>query len=741
MASTTATINLLAGASGDLQLDITGGDETVTAAGAPYVWNPTDLIFTPIGVGTVTTIAADNMLQLTDTNGQTIVVPLHGLNSLTIVASGGSATTTLDTGTSTSCVTLHAANGANLNFGSIRQQFGAFILTPRLTRASFATSSGNTLLLGGLTVTLSGSNPAAVLNLAGNKLIVESTISTKLTVLSALQVAVSYGNGHVFGIRDVGHPADMGVAVADNGILGRLSFGGMPVDSNSILISQELLGDTNIDGHVDLTDLSTILNNFGTTTAAWTSGNCDGAPTIDLTDLSDVLNDFGLTNPNANVNVQPPGSETGSGGGSDSGDGANQTYTPSSDHITLKLCSANNTLEVSDGTTTVYVPLADLSSFIVLSGENNEIVTVDQSSGDLPTGVEIDGDGNTTLVISSGSYTFNTDAGDNASNLTVEASNRASLIFNATQNIAALILDSGTSATITSGNVGVTVGSLSIAGNVNVSNGSLVSNSTIIAAGGSFLQSGGSASLGVIDDAGAITISNGDLTDDSYWGTILESTGSLNQSGGNVTLTDLDDYGAVSLTGSANFLDSSGYSWIEQGATFAETSGYASLYGVTILGEMDIAGGSMLSYNSNISNTGAVNQSGGDVQIAHLSLVNGTSAGGPTYTLSNGTLTTLTTTATAWGVFDQLGGTSQVIQKLWLKTNSSYNPLGGSSQVELLQITSARYDQEAGDLSAVTISSNGIITINNGSVIHGISKSLWKWHHHPEFRFVYHRQH
>jgi hypothetical protein len=60
-------------------------------------------------------------------------------------------------------------------------------------------------------------------------------------------------------------------------------------------VGAELFGDANIDGHVDLTDLSTVLNNFGSTAFAWTSGNFDGAATIDLTDLSDVLNNFGST--------------------------------------------------------------------------------------------------------------------------------------------------------------------------------------------------------------------------------------------------------------------------------------------------------------------------------------------------------------------------------------------------------------------------------------------------------------
>ncbi|HUO11078.1 MAG TPA: PEP-CTERM sorting domain-containing protein [Phycisphaerae bacterium] len=56
-----------------------------------------------------------------------------------------------------------------------------------------------------------------------------------------------------------------------------------------------LPGDATLDGKVDLTDLSIVLNNFGTAKGAWTDGNFDQAATIDLTDLSDVLNNFGTS--------------------------------------------------------------------------------------------------------------------------------------------------------------------------------------------------------------------------------------------------------------------------------------------------------------------------------------------------------------------------------------------------------------------------------------------------------------
>ncbi len=100
-----------------------------------------------------------------------------------------------------------------------------------------------------------------------------------------------------------------GIAVFDNAVTRFSTFEGQPVDQNSLIVSPELLGDSNADGKVDLADLSTILQNFGQPTPLWTSGNFDNASTIDLTDLSDTLNNFGLSlsaSPNIPATPEPP---------------------------------------------------------------------------------------------------------------------------------------------------------------------------------------------------------------------------------------------------------------------------------------------------------------------------------------------------------------------------------------------------------------------------------------------------
>jgi endonuclease I len=85
--------------------------------------------------------------------------------------------------------------------------------------------------------------------------------------------------------------------------------GATPLASLTLILtgSVALLGDTNLDGAVDLNDLTTVLNNLGALNSSWAAGNFDGAPTIDLTDLNDVLNNLGIS---ANQTAAPSSGET-----------------------------------------------------------------------------------------------------------------------------------------------------------------------------------------------------------------------------------------------------------------------------------------------------------------------------------------------------------------------------------------------------------------------------------------------
>ena len=235
--------------------------------------------------------------------------------ALTVTAAGQiqnltfAGTTLTDNGTITEALGTLLLGGKTTGSGTLIVSGGSTVVGP-MTLATVSLSGAGSLQIAPnsatskvTTLTFAGSTNAwtGTHDLTNNKLIVEATTLTKSTVFSNLQNQVTYGHTHTTGINDSTGPANMGLAVVDNAITNFATFGGVAADGNSILLSQELLGDANLDGSVDLTDLSTVLNDFGTATPAWTAGNFDGASTIDLTDLSDVLNNFGSSNPNAHI--------------------------------------------------------------------------------------------------------------------------------------------------------------------------------------------------------------------------------------------------------------------------------------------------------------------------------------------------------------------------------------------------------------------------------------------------------
>jgi fibronectin-binding autotransporter adhesin len=197
---------------------------------------------------------------------------------------------------------LLVTNATTLKSGGI--QVGALTVLGSLQMIANGTSTG-TSKINALSIAGSPGDWSGAVDLTNNKLIVEDA-STHAITLNTLSNQTAYGRTHTAGILSSALPAHTTLAVLDNAVTNFTTFGGLPVDPNSILIAPELLGDANADGAVTLTDLNTILANLGTTTLNWTSGNFDNQPTIDLTDLNDVLNNLGQTFANNGTSIAPP---------------------------------------------------------------------------------------------------------------------------------------------------------------------------------------------------------------------------------------------------------------------------------------------------------------------------------------------------------------------------------------------------------------------------------------------------
>ncbi len=246
-------------------------------------------------------------LFLTPQPAETALYSLQSGSLSTAALAVGAGGTFTQTGGSLSVTSALTITGGTVSLGG-NQTLYAF---PSLS------ITGGTLTLTGPARTIVTSNytmggaPNAwngLIDLGAGKLLVSDPI-THNTTLADLRNQVASALTAGSGIISSALGAHMAIAVLDNAVLQKTTFGGASVDGSFIFVSPELLGDVNADGSVDLTDLSTVLNNFGATTLAWTSGNFDGAPTIDLTDLSDVLNNFGASNPNAGVSAPQPAPE------------------------------------------------------------------------------------------------------------------------------------------------------------------------------------------------------------------------------------------------------------------------------------------------------------------------------------------------------------------------------------------------------------------------------------------------
>ena len=177
-------------------------------------------------------------------------------------------------------VTASITNTATFTQSGPQSWSPGAIFTNTTGTATFASNAK----LYGLNIT------AGTVDITNSKFIIEPT--SKSTTLAALQQNIANHS-----LTSSTLPPSFGLALVDNAVTLFTTFGNQPADANSLLLSEELLGDANLDGNINLSDLSTILNDFGQTTPLWTSGNFDHASSIDLTDLSDVLNNFGASNP------------------------------------------------------------------------------------------------------------------------------------------------------------------------------------------------------------------------------------------------------------------------------------------------------------------------------------------------------------------------------------------------------------------------------------------------------------
>lgn len=151
------------------------------------------------------------------------------------------------------------------------------------------------LLPGSGTSTVAGlqMNATSSLDLSNNNLIIAygSGTSPLSQIRSALFAGYNGGAWNGPGIisssaRPSGNVYALGYADGSTDIGTAAPFG-------DVLIAYTLTGDANLDGVVNLTDLLSLLNNFGQSDADWAQGDFNYDGTVNVTDLLALLNNYG----------------------------------------------------------------------------------------------------------------------------------------------------------------------------------------------------------------------------------------------------------------------------------------------------------------------------------------------------------------------------------------------------------------------------------------------------------------
>ena len=76
---------------------------------------------------------------------------------------------------------------------------------------------------------------------------------------------------------------------------------------HGFLLTAALPGDANLDGRVDVNDLTIVLSHFGQSGMGWSQGEFTGDGMVDVNDLTIVLSQFGqgLSSPSAGIGAVP----------------------------------------------------------------------------------------------------------------------------------------------------------------------------------------------------------------------------------------------------------------------------------------------------------------------------------------------------------------------------------------------------------------------------------------------------
>jgi hypothetical protein len=291
-----------AGASGSFTLSGTG---QLSVAGTEYVgYN---------GAGSFTQQGGTNSAAV----GVTIAANAGSSGSYTLAGGTLSAPLITNHGTfnqpsggGTLAVSGSFTNAGNATFAGTQQWSAGSSFTNTAGTAAFQSDAGGATASFNLTVNDSGGSVAftgpqhvAALNLSGsgqaNITSAASSASPGVLDVSALSfigttAQLDLNNNELIapGTADTAESLIVGGQIISTA--GTADLGYITLDVSHFEIRWTLLGDTNLDGMVNVADLANLAGNFGVTTGAtWIEGDFDRNGNVNVADLADLAGNFG----------------------------------------------------------------------------------------------------------------------------------------------------------------------------------------------------------------------------------------------------------------------------------------------------------------------------------------------------------------------------------------------------------------------------------------------------------------
>jgi hypothetical protein len=221
------------------------------------------------------TLDASGGAQVNIGAGQhTITAPLLVARdtSIRILRSASSLDVTSGISQGTSSVTLNKLGPGTLRASSIRVTTlnisgGAVKIIPTVT----PNDPASTNVVKNLSIAAT-----TKLDLASSALIVDYSAASPIAVVQSWLSDERLTSSQIV--------AGTGLGFAEASALGLSSFAGQPVDATALLVSLMYLGDSDMDGDVDIGDLGNLASNWQSA-GGWTAGDFDYSGSVDVNDL------------------------------------------------------------------------------------------------------------------------------------------------------------------------------------------------------------------------------------------------------------------------------------------------------------------------------------------------------------------------------------------------------------------------------------------------------------------------